>query len=183
MNIALKHREAKVQEDLEQDAVEACFNDEHGSPLVDILDMASLLQCILVTVCTGPVSTFTGKQRRTASRVGGDWCTQPSPTKARVVGRLSNSFNPNFGDKGFDGSLAKWEDDLLKYEKETQPSRPSSKSSWREGLGPRTKRLGFLSRPWRTDFPERQTGGAATMMFCVRHHVLPRCGFCMPPGG
>lgn len=46
------------------------------------------------------------------------------PTKARAVGRLSNILKSSFWDNNFEDSIADWETDILKHDRETQSSFP-----------------------------------------------------------
>lgn len=112
MNVAVKRAMDKVEERLEQEVFDACFNDEHGKPLVDLLETASQLQWVLLTLCTGPASILL--RRETATNGFESWRhlvqRYKIPTKARVAGRLSKILRPSFWEKNFGHRLTTWED-------------------------------------------------------------------------
>ena len=42
------------------------------------------------------------------------------PSRAKAVGRLTKILNPGFNMDAFEDSFSAWEDEILKYEKETK---------------------------------------------------------------
>ena len=98
------------------------FQDDQGRPKQDLIQMSQHLQWLLVSLCSGSASTFL---RRETTMNGFEsfrkLCQRYMlPSRAKSVGRLTRILKPNFNMDAFEDSFSVWEDDLVKYEKETK---------------------------------------------------------------
>lgn len=83
----------KIDDILEQEGIEACFNEKHGNLRAELVEMPSQLQWILVTLRTGPASTFL--RRETLANGVECWGQRVQghkiPTTAKADGRHSKT--------------------------------------------------------------------------------------------
>ena len=102
--------------------MDAAFLDEYDVLKPALIQQAGQLQWPLVTLCTGSASAML---RRESTSSGFElWrklynrCHIPS--QATAVGRLTKILEPSCMERGkCQDAFAAWEDELLKYEKET----------------------------------------------------------------
>lgn len=54
-----------------------------------------------------------------SARVNNEWLREQGPSQTRAVGRLTKILKLTFDIKNFEYYLTNWEDEIYKYEKET----------------------------------------------------------------
>ena len=116
----------RIEENMDTEIIDAHFNDASGDPIPGLRDRATTLQWILVALCSGAASLLL--RRETSTNGFESWrrlCQKYKlPSRARAVGRLSKILKPDFSgaNTSFEDSLAAWEDEVAKYERETSTS-------------------------------------------------------------
>ena len=100
----------------------ADFQDDRGNEDNELIQMATHLQWLLVTLCSGAAST---SLRRETTENGFEsyrkLCQRYMvPSKARSVGWLSKILKPDLNMNVFEDTFSSWEDEIIKYEKETK---------------------------------------------------------------
>ena len=108
-------------EETENDITDDFFRNPDGSFNDKLAQMATSLQFLLVTLCTGSASAFI---RRDMSPNGFEsWRRLHRryvlPSRVKALGRLSTILEGSFKMDNFEDSLASWEEEINKYEKET----------------------------------------------------------------
>jgi len=109
-------------QDRERELTAADFQDDQCREDNELVQMATHLQWLLVTLCNGAASTFL---RRETTDNGFEsyrkLCQRYMvPSKARSVGRLSKILKPDFNMNAVEDTFSSWEDEIIKYEKETK---------------------------------------------------------------
>lgn len=125
MNPAVKVVLKKVEENLHVEINDNAFNDEQDNHRAGLVEMASQLPWILVSLCSGQASTLHRRDSdewlRELGAIGDE--VQDSSFKSDGGG-LSNITNPNFTETNFEDILSMWDGEILRYENETTSKLP-----------------------------------------------------------
>jgi len=101
---------------------EAEFFSQAGEINAEMYQMAVQLHWILITLLSGSASTFL--RRETSTNGFECWrklCQRYMlPSRAKAVGRLTRILKPSFNMNAFEDTFSAWEDEITRYEKETQ---------------------------------------------------------------
>ena len=121
MNTRYQEALKGIDGNLDQEITDDHFKLPNGTIDTTLVQMAHNLQYILVSTCSGAANTFL---RRDDTLNGFEsWrklnVRYQLPTRAKAVGRLSAILKPKFNMQSFEDSLASWEEEIQKYEKET----------------------------------------------------------------
>ena len=106
-------------QDKTEELTDEYFMDEDDNPKLHIVQLSTHLQWLLVSLCSGPSSTFL---RRDSTENGFEsfrkLCQRYMlPGRVKSVGRLTKILNPNFNMENFKDSFSSWEGEIGKYTK------------------------------------------------------------------